>query len=186
MPGAYQTSNFSYQGAGQFAYQEQAGVAPPKPFGRHPPRGLSRKQLEGLEEKWLDRKWLRHPTIEVPEATTELPAPVGPAVYEAYGLSLLGLASDSEVSYSVSVEAHTQIGIAAVHELGLEIAPPGTDHEVNLDTASSVGTTLHHDGSAEIAFTTRSNVERDLYLERPFGEDEIESILSRLPKKPKT
>jgi len=185
MPGAYQTSNFSYQGAGQFAYQEQAGAAPAPKFGRHPPRGLSRKQLEGLEEKWLDRRWLRHPTIEVPEATPEA-VPLAPATYEAFGLTILGLASDSEMSYSVSLEPDTLLGVGGTHELGIEIEPPRTDHELNIGSSAEASSETVHSGSPQLGFTTRSDVTSDLYLERPFTADELSDVLSRLPKKPKT
>lgn len=151
-------------------------VAPKAKFGRHPPRGLSRRQLEGLEDKWLNREWLRHPTIDVPEPKPDTPSP---ATYEAFGLSLLGLASDSEVSYSLSVEGTTQLGLALSDDgAELSIEPPTVDNnEVNLDAASDVSTTLFHEGTSEIGFTTRSNVERDLYLERPFTQDEIDALL---------
>jgi hypothetical protein len=179
---AYQTSNFSYQGAGQFAYQE--GVEKPKPFGRHPPRGLSRAQLQNLEAEWLNRKWLRHPTIEVPEATP-LPVPIAGATYEVWGLSILGLASDAGVSMRVSVEPDTLLGIGNAHQIGIEIEPPRTDHELNLGAAFNVSSDTTHSGSPHLGFTTRSDVQSDLYLERPISADEIAAALSRL-RKPRT
>jgi len=183
MPGAYQTSNFSYQGAGQFAYQESQG--PKAKFGRHPPRGLSRKELRELEDKWLDRKWLRHPTIEVPEATPP-PVPIGPATYEAWGLTILGLASDAEVSYSLSLEGDTVLGVAGTHDLGVEIEPPGAAHELTIGATGQSSSETMHEGSPQIGFTTRTDVTRDLYLDRPFTAEELADVLARLRKKPKT
>ena len=178
---AYQTSNFAYQGAGQFAYQEGVVVVKPK-FGRPTVPFLTRAQVEKLEAKWLQRERLEHPQLRVPPAEVVTPPLAEPSEWEVYGHNNdLWADSASDVAADLIQTPASYVEYADEAVTVMEASFQDT-HTMRAASAGSSSVESTATPESTMRLRAQSQVDKDLWLERPIGPDELLDALSKLPK----